>query len=158
MLPRWVAYFFMLWCGESPGLVVRGRDSAFRRCCAAIISVGAGGAILSAVFRIDAVHLEDSRPFVIGNDFHDAVTVCYEDVHGFLHIDERLSGISSYRNLSIVNPRFFGERGDFSAFLRCGFSPFSSRKDSFGTMTVTNKYTPVIRFCQSPPEKVIKEI
>ena len=99
---KWATYSFGVDVGCESVSVDRNRaGSSFRRCR----TVPAFGACIAPLVAIDAVHSEDSRPFVIGNGVHGAAAVCYEDVHDFLHIDERLSGISSCRNLPVVNPR-----------------------------------------------------
>ena len=66
----------------------RGRRGAFRRCCAAVISAGAGGANLVArAVRIDvgsAVHREKAVDLRLIK--RSGCPICYECYsHGFLH-------------------------------------------------------------------------
>ena len=90
MLPRWVAYFFMLWCGVSlfvaRGLVDCG--GTFRRRTASFIGVWAGGANLVArAVRIGvggAVHREEAVDLrLVERSGCPARYECY--FHDFLH-------------------------------------------------------------------------
>ena len=106
--------FLLVWCGENRRfwLVDGNRAGGFRRCRTDFV-FGAHIAPLAAL-GLDAVHPENSRPFVIGDRVHGvSVSRCQQDVHDFLQNSERLLGVFSCRNLPIVNPRFSNQRGDF---------------------------------------------